>query len=167
MKLRKYIQLLSAIVAGTVMPTGCHHVDNKRTPPAAVWISFANQAVWDTYGVPGALSYRYFIQSLRQPANFPYTATMKTGYGGVLLVSDINGMPRAYDLSCPVENKPDIRVAIDMETTDAVCPKCGSHYDVFVNYGSPTSGPAAKSGFGLTRYMVGNGPNGEYRVISR
>ena len=48
-----------------------------------------------------------------------------------------------------------------------VCPKCGSHYDVFVNYGSPTSGPAAKSGFGLTRYMVGSGPNGEYRVISR
>lgn len=92
---------------------------------------------------------------------------MKTGYGGVLLVADINGMPRAYDLSCPVENNPEIRVKVDMETTDAVCPKCGSHYDVFVNYGSPTSGPAAKNGYGLTRYMVGSGPNGEYRVISR
>jgi len=167
MKICKYLLKALIIAAGALMPAACHHVDNKRTPPAAVWITFPNQAVWDKYGVPGALSYRYFIPSLRLPENFPYTAVMKTGYGVVLLVADINGIPRAYDLSCPVENSPEIRIKIDMETTDAVCPKCGSHYDVFVNYGTPTSGPAAKSGFGLTRYMVGNGPNGEYRVISR
>lgn len=167
MNIRKTIYTL-AIAAGMTMLAACHHVDNKRTPPAAVWIPFSTYAVWETYGVHGPYTYQYFIPSEKLPTGFFYTAVMRTGYGGILLVDDAKDTPLAYDLSCPYENSPDIRVRIiEDERYEAVCPKCGSHYDVFQSYGAPLSGPAAKLGYGLTTYMVGSGPNGEYKVISR
>lgn len=166
MKIKIHTTLAAA--AGIIMLAACHHVDNKRTPPAAVWIPFINYSVWETYGVSGSYTYRYFIPSEGLPRNFSYTAIMKTGFGGVLLVADAHGVPLAYDLSCPYENRADVRVAIDEEQRyEAVCPRCGSHYDVFQSYGAPLSGPAARDGYGLTTYLVGAGPNGEYRVISR
>ena len=58
-------------------------------------------------------------------------------------------------------------LAVAKQRYEAVCPVCGSHYDVFQSYGAPLSGKAAEIGYGLTTYMVGSGPNGEYRVISR
>ncbi|MBD5225791.1 MAG: hypothetical protein HDS68_07500 [Bacteroidales bacterium] len=168
MKTIKNIIFALTAAAGTLLPAACHHVDNKRTPPAAVWIPFNTYADWETYGVHGAYTYRYFIPSEKLPQGFFYTAVMRAGYGGILLVDDAKGVPLAYDLSCPYENSPEVRVQImEDERYEAVCPKCGSHYDVFQSYGAPLSGPAAKQGYGLTNYMVGNGSNGEYKVISR
>lgn len=170
MRIGRYIQavLLCAAALSAALLSGCHHVDNKRTPPAAVWIPFQNQAMWDQYGVTGSYTYRYFIPQEKKPQGFFYTAVMRTGYGGILLVASAKAEALAYDLSCPVENSPDVRVYIDEDQRyEAVCPKCGSHYDVFQSYGAPLSGKAAEIGYGLTTYMVGAGPNGEYRVISR
>ena len=152
---------MSALTAAS-----CKHLDDDRVPVMPVNIVFATPADWDVYGVSGALSYKNFIRERRVPASFPYTALTYTGYGGVLLLCDVQGAPQAYDLSCPVEHKADVRVAIDEDDEFlARCPQCGSKYNVFSLTGHPVSGPAAKDGFALRRYRVG--PQGSnYMVVS-
>ena len=148
------------------MASGCDAVDNKRLPAVPVQIVFSDPGGWITYGVSGAMKSRRFIRALKIPADFPYTSTTFTGYGGVLLVSDVFGNPLAYDLACPVEGSADVRVEIDTEASVAKCPKCKSTYDVFANEGSPLSGDAARLGYGLTRYNVYHNPGVSY-VIAR
>lgn len=154
------------VAAISAMMSGCDTVDNKRLPAVPVQIVFSDPGGWITYGVSGAMQSRRFIRTLKVPADFPYTSTTFTGYGGVLLVSDVFGNPQAYDLACPVEGKADVRVEIDKETSVAKCPKCKSSYDVFANEGSPLSGDAARLGYGLTRYNVYHNPGVSY-VIAR
>lgn len=158
------LTLLAALAAAA---TSCDKLDTSRIPSTAVRVVFTTVGDWDTYGVPGALDTRRFIKADRVPANFPYTALTYTGFGGVLLVGDINGDPRAYDLACPVECKYNVRIEVDTETNTARCPKCGSRYDIFTNYGHPLSGEAAVEGYGLRVYRVGVGSQGEYMVISQ
>lgn len=147
----------------------CEHVDFDRVPPMTVRLSFDTQAEWTKYGTPGALDHREFILqgNTRIPSDYPWTALTYTGYGGILLVGDINGAPYAYDLCCPVELKRDIRVEVDEQSHEAVCPKCGSHYGIFSNYGMPLSGEAKKLKRGLRRFSVGPGNNGEFMLVSR
>lgn len=146
--------------------SACHTIDDDRIPVAPVDIVFNTVADWNIYGVAGAMDYRYFIRDLRKPSNYPYTAMTYTGFGGVLLVSDVMGNPQAYDLACPVEADKNVRVEIDDEFL-AHCPKCGSTYNVFSLLGHPVSGRATELGYGLRRYHVGPGRNGAaYMVVS-
>lgn len=152
-----------------VAATGCDHVDFDRIPPANVRLSFDTQAEWERYGTPGALDYRRFILdgNLRVPSDFPWTGLTYTGFGGILLVGDLSGAPYAYDLACPVEVSRNVRLEIDTQENVAYCPKCGSRYSVYNNYGSPISGEARKLKRGLRRFNVGPGMNGEFMVVSR
>ncbi len=134
--------------------TSCESVEDERIPPVAVNIEFANVGMWNTYGVAGALDSRTFIKEERIPSDFPYTELTYTGFGGVLLVSNIMNIPLAYDLACPVEVKNNIRIYIDTVKSQAVCPKCGSRFDVFDNPGYPISGPAAEKKLGMQQYNV-------------
>lgn len=161
------IKSLILSLAITVIASACHSVDDDRIPPVAVYVPFATQADWTVYGVAGATSWRCFVKSLREPANYPYSALSQTGFGGVLLVSDIHGDPVAYDLACPYECKADIRVVVDQQLQRARCPKCGSVYDIFTNYGYPVGGPSAERGYALQRYHVGQGGQNEFKVITR
>ena len=70
MKQVRHILLTLGGAALLGLVAACHHVDNKRTPPAAVWIPFQNQAMWEQYGVTGSYTYRYFIPSLKEPSGF-------------------------------------------------------------------------------------------------
>lgn len=144
----------------------CHRVDNTRIPPAPVRIEFFNVGMWNAYGVGGALLHRIFIKESGLPVGFPYTALTYTGFGGVLLAGDVNGTPVAYDLSCPVECKSDVRIAV-IDDSYAECPRCHSTYDIFTNYGHPLSGEAARKGYGLTVYRVVPGSQGEYMLVLR
>lgn len=152
-----------------VAATGCDHVDFDRIPPANVRLSFDTQAEWERYGTPGALDHRRFILdgNLRVPSDFPWTGLTYTGFGGILLVGDLSGAPYAYDLACPVEVSRNVRLEIDTQENVAYCPKCGSRYSVYNNYGSPISGEARKLKRGLRRFNVGPGMNGEFMVVSR
>lgn len=163
--MNRVLRLLVAILTAGVL-SGCHHLDDDRIPPAPVLVQFNSVADWDAYGVPGAMSWRRFIKSERVPQNFPYTAMSATGFGGILLCGDINGYPVAYDLSCPVECRTDVRIYIDEDALVAECPKCHSTYDVFSLWGHPLSGEAAEKGYGLRRYNVHPGSQNEYRIIS-
>lgn len=147
---------------------GCDRVDSDRLPAMPVNIVFQTVGVWDYYGVPGALETRRFIRTQKEqlPADFPYTVSTYTGFGGVLLCGDLYGNPVAYDLSCPVECRADVRIEVDRTGNVAYCPVCGSTYSIFENYGSPLSGLAAERGYGLQRYKVRMGAN-PYCLISR
>ncbi len=139
----------------------CHTVDDNRIPSAPVYIDLSNQGIWNSYGVSGFGDYQYFIMqsgSSFEPAGFPYNAQSATGFGGILLIEGMDPYtsdtlcPLAYDLSCPVEKSPEIRVRIENENYEAVCPVCDSHYDVTMAAGAPTAGPAADKKYGLTKY---------------
>ncbi|MCM1094156.1 MAG: hypothetical protein NC248_08305 [Bacteroides sp.] len=155
--------LLSVIVSG-ILATGCSEVDDDRIPATPVNIDLGNQGYWDSYGVHGLSQYRYFILH-QQPAGFPWNANTYTGFGGVLLVTDIAGYPLAYDLSCPVERKQTVRILYDPENLNAHCPTCGSVYDVNELYGSPISGPAHSKKYGLRRYHVVPAALGGYTIV--
>ena len=148
----------------------CKRIDDNRIPPVNVNIVFNTPGMWAAYGVGGALDHRSFIRTttMKVPADFPYTVSTYTGYGGVLLVGNMYGFPEAYDLSCPFEAKPDIRIEVNDDTHDAACKICGSVYDVFFGQGRPVSGPAAERGYGLTRYRILDGNEAlNYRIITR
>ncbi|MDE5567653.1 MAG: hypothetical protein K2J12_04335 [Muribaculaceae bacterium] len=154
-----------AILAATLFSVGCERLDDQRIPPAPVNIAFPTVGDWNVLGVGGALDYRRFIKEELIPADYHYSAISATGFGGVLLVCDVNGNPVAYDLSCPVECKRDVRIFVNTDELVGECPKCHSTYDIFTLGGHPLSGQAAKDGFGLRRYNVGPG-RGDYMLVS-
>ncbi len=157
-----------ALVLATLMALGaCHSIDDQRIPPLNVYINFNTVGDWTIYGVSGTGAYRQFIKQEREPANYPYSALSATGFGGVLLVGDVLNQPVAYDLACPVECKSSVRIRVNADALNAECPVCHSTYDIITNYGYPLSGPAAEKGYGLQRYRVSPGINGEYMVITR
>ncbi len=167
--LRRYLLPVALGCVAFGILSSCEEVDFERVPPTNVRLSFDTQPEWNLYGTPGALDHKSFILdgNYRVPADYPWTALTYTGYGGVLLVGDISGAPYAYDLACPVELKRDVRLKIDEDTNEAYCPKCGSRFAVYTNYGSPISGEAKKLKRGLRRFNVGPGLNGEFMVVSR
>lgn len=166
----------TVLLAATAFLSGCHSVDDDRIPTYAVAINLSDIGSWNTYGVAGFGDHRRFILTtgLREPAGFPYSQQSATGYGGVLLISGMDpfttatDLPLAYDLSCPVEVKPDIRVEIEGDLYEAVCPVCGSHYDVTMGGGAPLSGPAATGDYryGLRRYRCIPSGNGGYIITN-
>ncbi|MDE5786488.1 MAG: hypothetical protein K2H98_08165 [Duncaniella sp.] len=160
--------ILMAVVAATaIFASSCDTINDERVPYAPVRVTFTTEGMWNIYGVTGATSAKRYIKAERIPANFPYTALDETGYGGLLVVCDIMGDPQVYDLCCPVEVRPNVRIYIPADETHARCPQCGSTYEVFSNYGIPLSGPAAERGYALKRYHVIYGGAAEYLVITR
>ena len=171
---RWFIPLLIAVIAITA--GGCDSVDDDRIPAAPVNIVLSDAGTWNTYGVAGYGANRRFIlsQGTREPFGFPYSQTSATGFGGVLLISGMDPFtattdtPLAYDLACPVERKSDVRVEIESDMYEAVCPICGSHYDVTMGGGSPLSGPAATGNtkYGLKRYRCIPSGNGGFIITN-
>jgi nitrite reductase/ring-hydroxylating ferredoxin subunit len=76
--------------------------------------------------------------------------TDRIGYGGILVYTDLNGEYCAFDLSCPYEAKPTIRVEPNT-TGQAVCEGCGSVFDLTSGIGNPISGKAKEV---LKRYKA-------------
>lgn len=169
---RKIFILFTLLVA--VAFQSCNTVDDNRIPSYPVNLNLASPDLWSIHGVSGYGEFKLFIKELRIPKDFAYTDRTVTGYGGVLLISGVNpftleaGVPMAYDLACPVEAMPDVRVSIQTDglVPEAVCPKCGSHYDVVERAGSPISGPAFSSKVGLRRFECREGQFGGYLIVN-
>lgn len=155
---------------------GCSSIDDTRIPAAPVNVPFNTVGDWNVYGIGGALDWCKFIKNEGSRGtyvrwdgkhlDYPFVISTYTGFGGVLLVGDLYGNPVAYDLACPYECKADIRVEVDKNLNQAVCPHCHSTYSIYDNYGYPTGGPAAERHLGLTRYAVVQGSN-PYMAIRR
>lgn len=169
----KLIALLSALLFAF---SACDTVDDDRIPNYPVNINLGDAALWNTYGVNGFGSHRRFILTTlgREPSSFPFSQSSATGFGGVLVIEGLDpfsatpAVPLAYDLACPYEAKSDIRVYIETETYHAICPKCGSVYDVTMGGGAPLGGPSAESNlkYGLRRYRCVTGAYGGYIVTN-
>ena len=167
--MRHALLLLLIILSGAVI-SACHSVDDNRIPYSEVHLTFHTVGDWNIYGVKGAAAdHRSYILTRTEhiPTDFPYTTLDRTGYGGLLLVTDVLGDVLAYDLACPYEARPGIRVSVPNGELFAECPVCGSTYDIFTNYGKPRSGPASDKGYSLTRYSVVSGGATEYKVVTR
>lgn len=148
-------------------------MNDERIPNMAVNIDLSNQGIWNTYGVEGFGQYNKFIFTTKEriPSGFPYTYNSATGYGGVLLIWGQNAYtgdvsPLAYDLSCPVERSPEVRVNVDHDTYEAVCPVCFSHYNIIEGNGAPLEGPALSMHYAMSHYECYPTTNGGY-VITR
>ncbi|MDE6478734.1 MAG: hypothetical protein K2L45_00580 [Muribaculaceae bacterium] len=161
------IALLSAFSA-------CNQVDDDRIPSLPVYVGLSDIGLWNAYGVSGVGVSRNFInwQGTVSPAGFPYNANTYVGFGGVLLIGGVDpftadpNVPLAYDLACPVECSPTVRVGIDRDNLEAVCPECGSRYDVVTAGGAPVAGPAltGKYKYGLRRYVCSPAQGGGYII---
>ena len=168
----KCLRLISAALGALILPlAGCRQLNDERIPSMAVNIDMSNQGIWNWYGVHSYGEFNYFIftSKWRLPAGFAYTYNSATGYGGVLLIcgqgfsGDVG--PLAYDLSCPVERLPDVRVFIN-DYLEAECPDCGSRYNVTEANGAPVAGPAYSMHYALTPYSCYPTTSGGY-VITR
>ncbi|MBR1882474.1 MAG: hypothetical protein IJ808_05575 [Muribaculaceae bacterium] len=160
-----------ALAIALLATAACDKVNNKEVPAYTVRLNLSTYALWNTYGVAGVGDYRFFSRPKQLPANFPYNANTYTGYGGVLLIMGLNSAsgsyePIAFDAACPVENSMDVVVGIDATNFDAVCPKCGSHYDVLMGAGGPKSGVAHSSKYGLRNLVVRASQSGGYIITS-
>ncbi|RLT77311.1 hypothetical protein D7V95_03975 [bacterium J10(2018)] len=164
MDVKTLIEILAAILSATAV-LSCSHVDDDRIPAVGVNIALDNPGYWNTFGVHALGQYRYFIKNEGIPSEFHYTALTFTGFGGVLLVTDIYNQPLAYDLACPVEMKPTVRISYNPDNLRARCSSCGSEYDVSEFNGSPVSGAAYEKKYGLRRYRVIPSSSGGYNIV--
>ncbi len=72
------------------------------------------------------------------------------GFGGILVYSGFDGNYFAFDLACPHEVDPKVRV-IPNDVGQAECPVCGSIYDISYGIANPVKGPAKET---LRRYKT-------------
>ncbi|MDE5849247.1 MAG: hypothetical protein K2H38_03820 [Muribaculaceae bacterium] len=166
--------LFLSLMAMLLAVVACNQVDDDRIPSLPVYIDLSGAGLWNSYGVAGVGLSRNFINwnGVVSPAGFAYTANTYVGFGGVLLIGGIDpftaepNVPLAYDLSCPVERSQTVRVAIDADNLEAVCPECGSRYDVVTAGGAPVGGPAltGKYKYGLRRYVCQPERTGGYII---
>ncbi len=162
--MKKTIPYIFAALA-TVLTVSCGEVNDERIPAMSVNVELSNPGYWDIYGVHGLGQSRTFIKSERVPADFPFTAMTFTGFGGILLVTDLSNSPIAYDLACPVEVDPKVRVEFSPDNLEARCEKCGSVYNVCEYQGSAVSGIAYDRKYGLRRYRVLPASTGGYNIV--
>ncbi|MDR1764391.1 MAG: (2Fe-2S)-binding protein [Dysgonamonadaceae bacterium] len=98
----------------------------------------------------------------------PRDESDRLGYGGLLVINGTgsNGATNiyAYDLACPNEANPTVRVQpITPDSTYyARCPKCGAIFDISAGYGNPVSG----SQHYLKSYRITKISSVEYRVTN-
>lgn len=101
----------------------------------------------------------------------PRKAMERMGFGGILVVKSfdgINGLYYAYDLACPYEHNRNKLVEVDKSGAKAVCPHCGSEFEIVygdqnqIGSGIPLKGPAKER---LLRYQVISNGNG-FRVVN-
>ena len=71
----------------TIIATSCDGGDRDRIPAAAVRVEFANQAMWDQYGVSGSFIHRQFI--LNQDFPTPYLRPQDTEGSCLLLTNTV------------------------------------------------------------------------------
>ena len=168
------VRLLLSLIAVLSVSSSCNQVDDDRIPSLPVYINLSGAGMWNSYGVSGVGISRDFInwQGVLSPSGFPFTVNTYVGFGGVLLIGGIDpftsetNVPLAYDLACPVECSQTVRVVIDQDNLEAVCPVCGSRYNVLTAGGAPVAGPAltGKYKYGLRRYVCDPVQDGGYII---
>ena len=111
------------------------------------------------YELNANLAYKVFTQ--------PRLDKDRLGFGGILVINGFSadGNPvnlYAFDLACPVEVQPNVRVVPDKTGATATCPKCGAIFEIATGTGAPQSGTK----YYLKSYRIRDNGNGVYTVIN-
>lgn len=166
--MKRFCIYLTVITA--LLLTSCGEQENPQTIPYAPCNFVINLEGRHNY-LNGAFTIGAFVKdkdkfeslltssSVVKVYNFPNWASERHGFGGVIVFNN-NGSLVAYDLCCPNEDNPDIRV-LPNNDFKAKCPKCKSEF-ALISGGFPVSGPAREK---LQEYRVSNDGNGEYRIF--
>lgn len=136
-----WARLLMAGVALTALLGACRQAEEPAVPIAPVHLQVnLNAAEYHPLASPAGMV----------AVSTPATSADRLGYGGLLIVRSLTEAEfYAYDLSCPYEAQPSVRLAPhDLEVK---CSTCGSRFDVLYGSGSPISRPATTP---LRRYRT-------------
>jgi nitrite reductase/ring-hydroxylating ferredoxin subunit len=124
-----FLRALLLFAVGLLMPVSCENAENP-VPGKRVYLvldlSFEDK---ELKAIPSYKTFTVKDINLAQGES--------AGYGGVLVVHNMFGEYKAFDLSCTFEARPDVLVAVDNEILYAVCPVCGTKYDVGTGNGAP------------------------------
>jgi nitrite reductase/ring-hydroxylating ferredoxin subunit len=103
-------------------------------------------------GIP---SYKTYLYS-RPGVDYNPQQNERIGLGGLLVVHTPIGEYYAFDLACPNEQTPNRNtiVEVDKDGMKAVCPKCGTKYDIWDGPGTVISSEGRKHGLKSYRITV-------------
>lgn len=93
-------------------------------------------------------------------------ANERTGFGGVLVYHGLSGSGTgafyAFDAACPHEASQSVLVEVDEAAIYAICPTCGSKFELLNGLGNPVEGPCAEEKQALQQYPVSMNGNKIY-----
>lgn len=96
--------------------------------------------------------------------NINITLGERIGYGGVLVIHTMLGEYKAFDRACPYEANANVTVQVDEELLYAVCPKCGTKYEIgLIGFGDGR--PDGVGRYGLRPYNT-NRSNNNTLIVS-
>lgn len=123
-------------------PVSCQVIEN----PVPAWRVYLNiDLTFKDKALKAVPAYKIFML---KDANLAQGESV--GFGGVLVVHNMFDEYKAFDLACPYEARRDVLVEVDNEVLYAVCPVCGTKYDIGTGYGAPNG----KSRHSLRTYDV-------------
>lgn len=131
----KKVSLFSVIIFLT-----CCNANRTPIPDVPVRLEFSITAV-----APELFSFNGFKEF-----TIPQNVSQYLGYGGILVIHNIDDKYFAFDMCCPYEVRPDVRVHCNGAGI-AVCDSCQSSFYVGDGNGFPTAG---KAKYPLKRYSV-------------
>ena len=112
---------------------------------ATVFAGCKNQATTSIPSTKVELEFNILNENLNAPgtvATFikPRYSNEYVGYGGVVFFHNFDDSFAAYDLACPNEVDPQVRLNVDSIVGEAICPKCGAVFDIGYARGYPVQG---------------------------
>ena len=133
----------------------CGHEEMRQTIPFAhVNFRIDTSVGGRDHALRNPLTYKIFMENDRR------TPTDRMGFGGLLIVSGFDNEIFAFDLACPFERNPNIRV-VPNSNGEAVCSSCGSVFITSFGLGTVRSGVARAP---LQRYRVYRQESGVFLV---
>lgn len=128
--LYRAMRILIAATLLLVSAFSCGKSTPRITPRFPVWLEISLNSDRELLA-PGGM--KRFLR--------PRLHGEQVGFAGVLVVrSLLDDAFYAYDLACPNENSPNVR--LELGDLNARCPKCHSEFDVLSGNGIPLSGTA-------------------------
>ena len=132
----------------------CADTIETRIPYRAVYLEL--DLTYQDKALKAILAYKIYTPKNVDQAN------EQTGFGGVLVYHGLPDAFFAFDTACPQEASSNTIVEIDESGMYAICPKCGSKFDISYGNGNPVEGPCAEEKQALKQYVVDTNGNKIY-----
>lgn len=139
MQILKWIKYI--LIGSLLALISCEEDEQRRIPNTSVYMELDLNGKYSTFRNP----YDTVVVAQRE------TVKDFIGFGGILVNIDYQNKYCAYDLACPYEVDPTIRVYPTENGMQAVCRECGSVFEIWNGTGMVSKTP---SKWNLKRYQV-------------